>query len=151
MPTDAYLRAVRALAPADRILQCLEIAAGAVTRRLVRGYRHETVGGHVYEPAAFSVNVDVRGESRAPTAEVVIDHTGREIVDWIDSVGSGVDARITIFEATPGASAPDWAMRFRVQGIEVGAVVRVSLGLVPLLGLPSVRLRYDPETAPGLF
>ena len=38
-----------------------------------------------------------------------------------------------------------------IASISSGQSVEIGLGYDPLLGRPAVALRYDPQTAPGLF
>lgn len=148
--SQAYRRAAVALDPTGHIVQCVKLDAGGATARYVKGYQAVSVGGARYEPAAFDVQISFSDEGRQPSATLVFDHAGRALAGWI-AAAKAATSTVTIMEGVAGG-AVGWSLKFRVRGeISAGLVVRVPLGLVPILGLPSVRLRYDPETAPGLF
>ncbi|WP_420010452.1 DUF1833 family protein [Tateyamaria sp.] len=150
--------AIRASAPRSRIVTCLDVQhpdspSGPV--RVVNDTSDIEVGGEQYISTHFQAQLAADVERQAPRAQIVIGNIGRELSNWIEAVGGGAGGTIRIFEvlisADGIAGAPEWEIEMDIGAITVDDLVTVTLGFDPLLNRPAVSLRYDPQTAPGLF
>ncbi|MDE0716309.1 MAG: DUF1833 family protein [Rhodospirillaceae bacterium] len=152
-PGDEAAIARRALAPERRILTCIEIShpAADATLYMVDDAQPVTIGGQEYLAARFEAKAGDDVDRRAPRGQIVIGNVGRVVSDWVDEADGGTGGTARIFEILEGAAAPDWEIEMDIAGVHTGEVVTVTLGFDPLLGRPAVALRYDPQTAPGLF
>ena len=103
----------------------------------------------------FDAQLAADVERQAPQARIVMGNLGREVSNWLEAVGGGAGGTVTIFEvqidAAGSAGARQWEIEMDIGAITVDDLVTVTLGFDPLLNRPAVALRYDPETAPGLF
>ena len=147
--------AIRASAPRSRIVTCLDVRhpdspGGPV--RVVNDTSDIEVGGETYIATRFEAQLAADVEQQAPTARIVIGNIGRDISNWIEAVGGGAGGTVRIFEVLIGGGGePEWEIEMDIGAIAVDDLVTVTLGFDPLLNRPAVSLRYDPQTAPGLF
>ena len=150
-----YREAAIGLAPAARIVTCIEIAhpAAAAPIRLVDDGEDAVIGGVAYRAARFEAVTAGDGGERAPRGQVAIGNVGREVSRWIEDADGGAGGQARVFEALvrDGAGALEWELTMDIASISVEDNVVLGLGFDPLLGRPAVAMRYDPQTAPGLF
>ena len=152
---EDYEVAIRAAAPAERVLTCVELRhpAAIAPVRLVNDTESRTVSGETYVRSRFEVQLADDLERRSPRAQLVVGNVGRDIQQWVELIGGGAGGTARVFEviAIDGAE-PEWEMTLDLAGVVTdSAHVTASLGFDPLLGRPAVALRFDPQTAPGLF
>ena len=145
----------RASQPRERILTCVEFSHPAIAApaRLVNDTEDRVVEGQTYTATRFEAKLADDAKRRAPRAEIAVGNVGRVLHDWVERSGGGAGGTARIFQVIdiPGA-IPEWDLELDIVGIAGdSANVTVSLGFDPLLGRPAVALRYDPQTAPGLF
>ena len=153
--SELYEVAIRAAAPEQRVLTCVELRhPGALSPvRLVNDTKNRIVGGETYVRSRFEAKLADDPERRAPRAQLVVGNVGRDIAQWIELIGGGAGGTARIFEVIDVAGAvPEWEMTLDLASVSTdSAHVVAVLGFDPLLGRPSVALRFDPQTAPGLF
>ena len=76
--------------------------------------------------------------------------------NWLELTGGGAGGTARIFQVVrldAGVAGPiEWELMLDIAGtVATSTVVTATLGFAPLLGRPAVAMRYDPQTAPGLF
>ena len=149
---------IRATRPRSRVVTCIDIdhpdsPSGPV--RAVNDTQDLMVGGETYMATRFEAQLASDVERQAPQAQIVIGNVGRDISNWIEVIGGGAGGTVNIFEVPiqddGTAGRREWAIEMDVQNITCADLVTVQLGFNPLLGRPAVGLRFDPQTAPGLF
>ncbi|MDE2904716.1 MAG: DUF1833 family protein, partial [Acidobacteriota bacterium] len=121
--------------------------------RLVNDTESRVVDGETYVATRFEAKLADDVKRRAPRAEISVGNVGRELSAWVEQSAGGAGGTARLFQVIdlPGANA-DWELELDIAGISGdSAKVTISLGFDPLLGRPAVALRYDPQTAPGLF
>lgn len=144
-----------ALSTPARIVTCIEIthpdADGPI--RLVDDGEDLTVGGVTYLAARFEAQSVGDGGQRAPRGQLLIGNAGRQVSQWIDEAGGGAGGQVRVMDVLVDGNlvAIDWELTMDVASITTGENVQLGLGFDPLLGRPAVAMRYDPQTAPGLF
>lgn len=160
MPASGdFLAAERALSPAKLVLTALELSHPALANpiRVVADTARRTVDGDAYEPLAFALRLVDDPERGLPRAEIRLDNVGRAANQWIEQSqgAAGAALRILRFAASDDLAADnaiDDEVTLDVADVSVTErAIRCRLGYEPLLGRRAVRLRYDAETAPGLF
>ncbi len=153
--TDRFTVAERASASPDTIVTALEIShpSAFAPFRIVNDPVTRTIGGLEFTKSRFEFKLVDDYERRSPRASVVVANTGRDLSNWIEQIGGGAGATVRVLQALAiDNAAVDWEMTLDVAGVQVDtARVTVRLGFDPLLGRPAVEMRYDPQTAPGLF
>ncbi len=153
--SDRFRIAERASAPRNTILTAIEIdhPSAFSPYRIVNDTRNRTIGGIEFARSRFEAKLLDDYERRAPRASIVAANTGRDLSDWFEQTGGGAGATVRILQALAvDDAAVDWEMTLDVADVQLDtARVTVRLGFDPLLGRPAVEMRYDPETAPGLF
>ncbi len=142
--------------PGVRLVTGIEVRhpAAPTPIRLVDDTEPITIAGETYLASRFEARLADDVDRRAPTAEVAIGNTGRDMSDWLELTGGGADGTVRIFQIIRGpgdAPEPEWELTLDVVGASATDTVVLTLGFDPLLGRPAVALRYDPQTAPGLF
>ncbi len=157
MPAPGFDIALRALAPED-IVPALEIRHPALADplRLAVSPQNREIAGQAYTAIALRLKLADDRAGRAPRAELRMDNVGREAMAWIARSGGGAGATVRIMlclaDGDAQAHTPDWERTLDVLGIEVtDTEIVATLGYDPGLDRAAVALRYEPETAPGLF
>ena len=151
-----FAQAEIANAPRRPILTALELRhpTAASPRRMVNDGRAWTIGGARFEASRFEAKLIDDAKHKAPQAEIRIANTGRDLAQWIESVGGGTGATVRVLQALSGGAdlSVEWELTLDVVGVSIRTnLVHVRLGFDPLLGRPAVETRYDPQAAPGLF
>ena len=154
MTNPRFRQALTALSPDEVLLPALEIRHpdAPAPIRVVDNTEDVTIGRYTYRAVRFGLRLasDVEGET--PVAELTVDNVGRDLTQWIERAGGAAGATCRIMLVLAARRAIEWeatldALHIRYDHEQVIA----RLGFDPLLGRNAVALRYDPQTAPGLF
>ena len=152
---EIYREARIGLSPEARIVTCIEITHPQADDpiRLVDDGEDVVIGGERYLAARFDAVTTGDGGQGAPRGQLLIGNVGRQVSRWIDDAGGGAGGQARVMEVllVGGAASVEWELAMDIASIATGENVTVGLGFDPLLGRPLVAMRYDPETAPGLF
>ena len=159
MADENYHIAQTGNAPGFIIVTCVEIThPDAITPvRLVDDAESVEIAGVTYSAARFESRTTGDGGDKAPRGQLVIGNVGREMSKWIAATRGGIGGSCRVFEVLvdldPAGDAPEvqWELTMDIAAISEEDTVSVMLGFDPLLDQPLVAMRYDPETAPGLF
>ena len=120
--------------------------------RLVNDTVNAEIGGHTFIASRFEAKLGDDVERKAVRAEIAIVNVGRQINEWVELTGGGAGGTVRIVQALAGSGDVEWEITMDLAGMEqTSDIVKATLGFDPLLGLASVAVRYDPQTAPGLF
>ena len=100
-PADIrYQRALREVAPADRLLTALEISHPAIAQplRVINDTIGRAIEGNDYVALRFDARLadDIAGQ--APQAELAIDNVGRALTQWIEATGGGAGASVRVMQ-----------------------------------------------------
>ena len=154
-PAVLFARARRETAPEHAILTALEIAHPAVSPpvRVVNDTEDRVIEGETYTAVRFDAVLASHDEGQVPRAQIAVDNVGRELNTWIERTGGGVGASVRAMQLLDEAGAEvEWEVTMEIVSIvQSSERITATLGFDALLGRPAVRLRYDPEHAPGLF
>lgn len=109
--------------------------------------------GNVFAAFAFEIDLPDDQDKQTPRARLAMDNVGRELTQWIEASNGGEGAQVRVMQVM--RSDPDvveWEATLDLSNVEMD-VRRVTgeLGFEDLLNKPGVLLRYDPQTAPGIF
>lgn len=120
------------------------VASGACT------FRCE---GNQYRAMAFRGAMPDDKPRQMPRARLEIDNVGRELTQWVEASAGGKDATVRILQVLRSAPAViEWEITVDMRNMRMNAqVIGAELGFDNTLGKPAVALRFDPQTAPGLF
>ena len=151
-----------ALSPEDSQLAALEISHPdlAAPARVINDHQSRVIEGETYQKLAFRARIAGDADGRVPTAELVMDNVGREILQWIDQAQAtasgihGISVRVMIVTARGAEviTAPDYDVTMDVVGLTADTKeVVATLGFDPFQGRAAVTLRHDPTTSPGVF
>lgn len=150
-----YGETIRAASPRYRVLTCAEIRhPDAITPvRLVNDIESRVIDGETYVRSRFEAQLADEVERRSPRAQLVVGNVGRALQQWVELVGGAGGGTVRVFEILDLAGVlPEWELTLDIASVATtSAHVVLTLGFDPLLGRPSVALRFDPQTAPGLF
>ena len=154
-PLGDYRITQSSLAPVNRIVTCVEITHpdSSDPVRLVDDGEDVTIGGVTYSAARFESTTTGDAGDQAPRGQLVIGNVGREMSQWIADSRGGIGGACRVFEVLVEGDAPSvqWELTMDIAAISEEETVSVTLGFDPLLDQPLVAMRYDPQTAPGLF
>ncbi len=154
MSSPAVRVANRALAPETVVLTTLAIAHPDVADpiRVVADGADHVVDGQTYRALPFRARLVDDPERGAPCAEIALDNVGGPVTQWVELSRGGAGATATIGHFADGEAAHSDTVTLEVASMRVTAdEVVAEIGYEPLLGRAAVRLRYDAQTAPGLF
>ncbi len=154
MTTARFRRTLSTLGADDVVLAALEIRHPAITDpvRVVSHTTPITIGRHRYDALGFMLRLADDVEGRAPSAELVLDNVGRDLTQWIERAGGAAGATCRVMLVLAARRAIEWEAVLDVLHVRYDDErVTVTLGYDPLLDRDAVAVRYDPETAPGLF
>lgn len=121
--------------------------------RVVNDTQNITHQGNLFVALEFDVDLPSDMEKQVPRARVGMDNVGRELTQWLEVSDGGDGAEVRLIQVS--RTAPDvveWETTLDLSGVEmdIARIIGV-LGYEDLLNRPGVLLRYDPQTAPGLF
>lgn len=109
--------------------------------------------GNNFIACPFDITLPDDIGEQLPQAKLEIDNIGRELTQWLEysNGGAGAQCRImVILSGEPDILQQDLTMD--MSGINItNKKVIATLGYGNSYGLPSVALRYDPATSPGVF
>jgi len=152
--SPATLRQLQAVDDADGLLLLVLLdhpAFGHV--RVVSDTRDWDIGNETYIgiPLAITLPQDVSKE--AARASIEIDNVGRELLAELEALppGTALDCIIRIVSrANPSVVEWEFATGVSTANATLGTI-SLTLGDDGFLRRSAVNLRYDPETAPGIF
>lgn len=136
-------------------LELLEInhSSFASPVRVVNDTRNWTIGGNEYIGLPFRVKLPSQANKENPRAQLQIDNIGREITSLLEGLPIGASMLATIrvvSRSTPTVN--DYEFVSPLSSISVTpTTVTASIGPDELMRGAAVRVRYDPQTASGLF
>lgn len=137
------------------VLWLLEISGGHLTTpvRLVSDTRDVVSNGYSYIGLPFEVTPPRQADKEVPRAQVRIDNVGRELTADLEALPPGAELTATlkaVYRATP--NVVEYKFTASLSSVSVDPlVVNASIGVTDLWRRPAVGLRFDPQTAPGLF
>lgn len=121
--------------------------------RVVNDSQNIVVEGNEFIACAFRITLPDDIDQQVPEARLEVDNIGRELTQWLEYSQGGKGAKCRIMQVL--RSDPDtveFDMTLDLSGLSVdNFVVRGQLGFQDTLGQPAVKLRFDPNTAPGLW
>lgn len=121
--------------------------------RVVNDSQNIVVEGDEFIACAFRITLPDDIDQQVPEARLEVDNIGRELTQWLEYSHGGKGAKCRIMQVL--RSDPDtveFDMTLDLSGLSVdNFVVRGQLGFQDTLGQPAVKLRFDPNTAPGLW
>lgn len=121
--------------------------------RVVNDSQNIVVEGDEFIACAFRITLPDDIDQQVPEARLEVDNIGRELTQWLEYSQGGKGAKCRIMQVL--RSDPDtveFDMTLDLSGLSVdNFVVRGQLGFQDTLGQPAVKLRFDPNTAPGLW
>lgn len=161
MASADYRIAARAVAPADRLLEAVELShpAAAGPLRAVNDDVAQTIGGHEYAPIPFRLGWPDQSQDRLPRASLVMDNVGRVLTRWIEATAGLSGAEMTLMQVRrteTDAGVATWhveeSVTLDVAGARIDAQsVSIEMGFGLDLTRAAVGIRYTPDTAPSLF
>lgn len=157
MPSPAYERSRRELAPAGLVLDAIEITHPDLPdpARAVNDVRERLIEGNRFPGLPFRARVADAADGRVPSAEITVDNVGRDLTQWVEAANGGTGATVRMMQVLAdgeGGATVEWDMHLDVLSSRVNQqVVAFRLGFDPLLGRPAVLYRHDPERSAGLF
>jgi hypothetical protein len=109
--------------------------------------------GNLFVAFAFEIDLPDDQDKQTPRASIAMDNVGRELTQWLEASDGGDGAQVRVMQVM--RSDPDvveWEVTLDLSNVSMD-VRRVTgdLSFEDLLNRPGVLLRYDPQTAPGLF
>ena len=156
-----YEETVRGLSPPVfggeplRVVTCVEITHPEADApiRLVDDGEDLVIDGVTYLAARFEAQTVGDGGQRAPRGQLLIGNVGRQVSRWIEDAGGGAGGQARVMDVLVfgGEGTVEWELTMDIASIATEENVQLGLGFDPLLGRPAVAMRYDPQTAPGLF
>ena len=155
MPT---LRDATAL-DADELRYAAEISHPALTEpvRIVSDNTAHTIEGNTYTALAFRARRPTEKDGALREVQLEVDNVGRALVQWIDATQGGDGATMRIMQVqVPATPADDSEVLWEVT-LPVGIAdldnqrVRIRLANHAIYRRPSVLLRHDAQTSPGLY
>lgn len=153
--TEPARRNLLATSADEPFLVLLEITHPELTApiRVVNDSQNIVVEGNEFIACAFRITLPDDIDQQVPEARLEVDNIGRELTQWLEYSQGGKGAKCRIMQVL--RSDPDtveFDMTLDLSGLSVdNFVVRGQLGFQDTLGQPAVKLRFDPNTAPGLW
>lgn len=121
--------------------------------RVVNDNQNLTHQGNLFVAIDFAVSLPNDMEKQVPRAEIGMDNVGRELTQWLEASGGGEGAQVRIIQVMrDDPDVVEWETTTDLSNVEMDwARINGVLGYEDLLNRPGVLLRYDPQTAPGIF
>jgi hypothetical protein len=146
---------IHATSSGDPPIVLMEIAHPSLVSpvRIVNDTQSIVSNGNTYVALAFSVTLPDEQEGKLPKAQIAIDNIGRELMQWLDTSNGGAGASVRFMQVR--RSVPDtieYEITLELSSIRATSkIVSGELGFESFLDRPAVAVRYDPQSAPGLF
>ena len=125
--------------------------------RLVSDTVEHRIDGEIYERTAFNFQAPQDEEGQVRTSELRVDNVGRRLMELVRESNGGRGVTMRAMRVVPaGAGETEariaWQVTMFVGDMRVtNREVTISLTHAPIFDRPSVLLRHDPATSPGLF
>ena len=154
---ERYARALRAVSPVDVVLVALEVDHPrlAAPLRVVNDAAGRTIEDEEYLPMRFEARYADDLEGQAPRAQIVVDNVGRDLTALLEATAGAQGATVRVLEVLvldATTAAVQWEITLDVLGARItSGQAALDIGFDPGLDGPSVLMRHDPQTSPGLF
>lgn len=121
--------------------------------RVVQDNQDITHLGNLFVAFAFGVDIPDDQDKQTPRGRVWMDNVGRELVQWLEISNGGEGAEVRFIQVwRDDPDTIEWEATLQLSNVDMDMHrVNGDLGYEDLLNKPGVVLRYDPQTAPGLF
>jgi len=121
--------------------------------RVVRDTRNRTVGGVDFQALPFEITLPQDAQKEHARSQIEMDNVGRDVLGELEAlpVGEALDVTLRIASrATPEMTDYEFTGAMSKATATYGKIA-IAIGDDALFRMPAVLLRYDSETAPGLF
>jgi hypothetical protein len=151
----AYKSTLAAVSAPEAPLILMEISHAdlAAPVRVVNDTQNIVSNGDTFIAAPFRGVLPDDVEGQLARARIAIDNVGRDLMYWIEASSGGQGAEVRLMQVM--RSRPDlieWEVTLDLMNVRATmAEVSGELGYENVYMRPAVQLRYDPQTAPGLF
>lgn len=123
------------------------------TARVVNDTRDWDIGGHTYIGLGFRFKLPNATAGEAPRAQLEIDNVGRALTTELENLPPGAALQATVSlvsRSTP--TVVDFSFSAPLSGVSATVqAITATVGNDDALRAPAVKVRYDPQTSPGLF
>lgn len=139
----------------EPFLVAIEITHADLTipARFVNDSQNIVIQGDEFFATAFRVALPDDKDQQLPQARLEVDNVGRELTQWLEFSRGGKDARCRLLQVL--RSEPDvieFDMTMDLTGLVIDNIsVSGLLGFQNTLGQTAVAVRFDPQSAPGLW
>ena len=134
-------------------LLIIEHASWPSPVRIVTDTRDWLIGGNTYIGLPVRIKLPSSAQGENPRARLQMDNVGRDLTSALEAlpVGSILMATLRVVSrATP--AVVDYEFIAQLSGINVTpTVVSCTMGPDDTMRQSAVRVRFDPQNAPGLF
>ncbi len=134
-------------------LLIIEHATWASPVRIVNDSRDWIIGGNTFVGLPVRIKLPSNTQGENPRARLQMDNVGRDLTSALEAlpVGSTLLATLQLVSrATP--TVVDYEFVAQLSGISVTpTVVSCTMGPDDTMRQSAVRVRFDPQNAPGLF
>ncbi|OMG88012.1 DUF1833 family protein [Achromobacter xylosoxidans] len=125
----------------------------AIPARFVNDSQNIEIEGNEFFATAFRVALPDDKDQQLPQARLEVDNVGRELTQWLEYSRGGKGARCRLIQVL--RSEPDvveFDMTMDLTGLVIDNMsVSGLLGFKNTLGQTAVAVRFDPQSAPGLW
>lgn len=122
--------------------------------RLINDTENLTSQGMEFIACAFECKKPEDAENQPIATQLIVDNIGRELMYWIETSEGGSGSEVTFIQLL--RSNPDvWELE--ISGLIMQKVscnmkkITATIGRDNAMARPSVLIKYNPETAPGIF
>ena len=155
MVSAATTTALQSISDSQGILEMLEIDHSSFVTpvRIVNDTRNWTIGANEFVGLPFRLKLPSQAQKENPRAQLQIDNVGRELASAIEGlpVGSALTATIRLASRANPAVA-DYEFVAILSGISMTpTTVSATMGPDDTMRQSAVKVRFDPDNAPGLF
>lgn len=139
----------------EPFLVAIEISHADLTvpARFVNDSQNIMIEGNEFFATAFRVALPDDKDQQLPQARLEVDNVGRELTQWLEFSRGGKGARCRLIQIL--RSDPDvieFDMTMDLTGLVIDNIsVSGLLGFQNTLGQTAVAVRFDPQSAPGLW
>lgn len=153
--TTTAIAATQRTSDAHGFLYLLTITGGGIAEpvRIVNDTRDCTSQTFLFLALPFELVLPKDATKEMPRAQLRIDNIGRELGQELEALPPGADltAKIqVVYRATP--DVVEYEFTAPLSGVKANVFsASATMGPTELMRRPSVNIRFDPFTAPGLF